>query len=199
MAQLRSSIYIDQLQPQTHAMLCTQLRGDLPRARMAVQILDLTPSTDVDYLTDRLVKGEDVSPGLSAVEATFGFMEFHSTNPSSVRSAANAALAAAGLNEADAPAAEVLASHFIDRLDDAQVNNINKAKNGSPVLANEALYILQTQPATVALLAANEAEKSAAVKLVSMTFTGGRGRLYLSGCAEAVRAAAAAAEQAVQA
>ena len=198
MTQLRSAIFIDQLQPQTHALVCTQLRGDLPRARMALQILDMTPSTEVDMLTNRLVKGEDVASGLSAVEATFGFMEFHSSNPASVRSAAANALAAAGLNEADAPAAEVLASHVIDRLDDSHVVNINKVKNASPVKANDALYILQTQPATVALLAANEAEKAANINLVSVTFTGGRGRVYLSGSAEAVRAAAEAAEAAVR-
>ena len=197
MAQLRSSIFVDQLQPQTHAILCTQLRGNLPRARMAVQILDITPSTDVEPLTSRLVKTEAVAAGLSAVEATFGFMEFHAQDPASVQSAAASALQAAGLKESDAPTSEVLASHFIDRVEPEHALNINRAKNGSPILANQALYVLQTSPATVALLAANEAEKAANVTLVGLTFTGGRGRVYLSGDADAVRAAADAAEAVV--
>ena len=194
MTQLRSSIFIDQLQPQTHALLSTQLRGRLPSQRMALQILDITPSTDVELLTSQLVKSEDVQPGLSSVEATFGFMEFHSHNPESVKSAAQAALAKANLCDADIPPASVVASHIIDRLEPSHALNINRVANGSPVLANQGLYILQTSPATVALLAANEAEKSAHIQIVSLTFTGARGRLYISGSATQVRAAAQAAE-----
>ena len=197
MAQLRSTIFIDQLQPQTHALVCSLLPGPRPRQRMAMQLIDLTPSIVVERLADQAIKYEDVGIGLAAVAANFGFLEIHSADPCSVKSAADAALEAADVDSKTAPKAETLASNHIDRVTPEQAMVINRSNNGSAVMANEALYILQTSPATVALKAANEAEKAADIKLVSCTFTGARGRVYISGTAEAVRAAAEAAEQVI--
>jgi hypothetical protein len=39
MAELRSFIFIDQLQPQTLAYVATWMRGSLPRRNMAAQII----------------------------------------------------------------------------------------------------------------------------------------------------------------
>ena len=43
MAELRSSIFIDQLQPQTMCYLGTWVRGRLPRTRMAAGVIEVAP------------------------------------------------------------------------------------------------------------------------------------------------------------
>lgn len=44
MAELRSFIFMDQLQPQTLACLSTWMKGSLPRANMAAQIIEIAPA-----------------------------------------------------------------------------------------------------------------------------------------------------------
>ena len=55
------------------------------------------------------------------------------------------------------------------------------------------------QPAAYSILAANEAEKAADVKIVDYRMMGATGRLYVSGLESDVRAAARAAEDALTA
>ena len=64
---------------------------------------------------------------------------------------------------------------------------------GSMVLAGESLFVLEMQPAAYSILAANEAEKAADVKVVDYRMMGATGRLYLSGREADIRAAASAA------
>jgi hypothetical protein len=64
-------------------------------------------------------------------------------------------------------------------------------------LAGESLFVLEMQPAANAILATNEAEKAADIKVVDYRMMGATGRVYLSGAESDVRAAAHAAEQAL--
>jgi len=57
--------------------------------------------------------------------------------------------------------------------------------------------VLEMRPASYAILAANEAEKAARIKLVDYRMIGATGRLYLSGTEADVRQAAGAAEEAL--
>ena len=75
---------------------------------------------------------------------------------------------------------------------------INRNKGGSMILGGETLYVLETEPAAYAILACNEAEKAANIKIVDYRMIGATGRLYLSGPDAEVRAAALAAEQALE-
>src|ERR1700733_5948272 len=52
MAELRSAIFIDQLQPQTMCYLGTWVRGRLPRTRMAAGVIEVAPGLDIEPLTD---------------------------------------------------------------------------------------------------------------------------------------------------
>ena len=47
MAELRSFIFIDQLQPQTLCYMATWMRGRLPRTNMAAQIIEVAPGLDI--------------------------------------------------------------------------------------------------------------------------------------------------------
>ena len=47
MAELRSFIFIDQLQPQTMCYLGTWIKGRLPRLGMAAQIIEIAPGVEI--------------------------------------------------------------------------------------------------------------------------------------------------------
>ena len=65
------------------------------------------------------------------------------------------------------------------------------------VLAGESLFVLEVQPASYAILATNEAEKAADIKVVDYRMIGATGRVYLSGTEADIRQAAAAAQDAL--
>ena len=49
------------------------------------------------------------------------------------------------------------------------------------LLAGQTLYVLEVEPAAYAALAANEAEKAAAINILQVQAVGSFGRLYLGG------------------
>ena len=76
---------------------------------------------------------------------------------------------------------------------------INRNKLGSMALPGESLFVLEMQPASYAILAVNEAEKAARVKVVDYRMIGATGRVYLTGDESDVRAASDAATGALEA
>jgi len=197
MADLRSFIFVDQLQPQTLAYVATWMRGSLPRSRMAAQIIEVAPGLDIEALTDVALKQADVRAGLLVVERQFGYLEFHSRATSEVKAAADAVLTELGASPEDAQSPEVLASEIITRVDHNHAFLINRNKLGSMILSGESLYVLECQPASYAILACNEAEKASSVKVVDYRMIGATGRLYLAGNESEVISARAAAENAL--
>jgi BMC domain len=91
----------------------------------------------------------------------------------------------------------VLASKIITMIDSQHAFLINRNKIGSMVLAGESVFVLEMQPASYAILAANEAEKAARIKIVDYRMIGATGRVYLAGSEADIRQAADAAEDAL--
>ncbi|HET9974834.1 MAG TPA: BMC domain-containing protein [Streptosporangiaceae bacterium] len=197
MAELRSFIFLSRLQPQTMCYLGTWIRGSLPRSHVAAQVIEVAPGLDIEPLTDVAVKHADVKAGILVVERQFGYLEIHG-GTDEVQAAASAVLGALGATVRDARRPEILASKIITMLDPQQAFLVNRNKIGSMALAGESLFVLEMQPASYAILAANEAEKAARVKLVDYRMVGATGRLYLSGTESDVRQAAEAAEDALR-
>ncbi|MBX7448509.1 BMC domain-containing protein [Mycolicibacterium sp. 3033] len=199
MADLRSFIFIDRLQPQTMSYLGTWIKGALPRAGVAAQIIEVAPGLDIEGVTDVALKHAEVQAGVLVVERQFGYLEFHG-DTDAVQSAADAALAELGRDgdaTADAKPPQILASRIISSIDSQHAFLINRNKIGSMVLAGETLYVLEVAPASYAILATNEAEKAADIKVVDFRMIGATGRVYLSGSESDIRQAAAAAEEAL--
>lgn len=194
MAELRSFIFIDQMQPQTMCYLGTWVKGSLPRANMAAQIIEVAPGIDIESLTDVALKHANVQAGILFVERQFGYLEMHGPTEE-VRAAAQAVLTALGTTEATAVKPQILASRVVASIDHQHAFLINRNKIGSMVLPGESLYVLEVQPASYAILATNEAEKAANIKVVDYRMIGATGRVYLSGKEADVRAAAEVAEQ----
>jgi ethanolamine utilization microcompartment shell protein EutS len=195
--EIRASIFIDQLQPQTLAFVSTWMRGSLPRARMAAQIVEIAPGLDIEALTDIVLKSADVRAGVLVVERQFGTLQFHSKSTAEVHSGAAAVFSALGQTKADVAPPKILASKLVTRIEDQHAFLINRNKQGSMVLGGESIYLLECQSAAYAILACNEAEKEADIKVVDVRMIGANGRLYLAGAEADVRNARNAAEAAL--
>lgn len=196
MAELRSFIFIDRLQPQTMSYLGTWIKGALPRANQAAQIIEVAPGLDIEGVTDVALKHAEVKAGILLVERQFGYLEFHGET-GAVKAAADAALDSLGGDGGAAVRPTILASRIISSIDHQHAFLINRNKIGSMVLAGESLFVLEVQPASYAILATNEAEKAADIKVVDFRMIGATGRVYLAGAEADVRQAADAARQAL--
>lgn len=196
MAELRSFIFIDRLQPQTMSYLGTWIKGALPRANQAAQIIEVAPGLDIEGVTDVALKHAEVKAGILVVERQFGYLEFHGET-GAVKAAADAALDSLGGDGSAAVRPTVLASRIISSVDHQHAFLINRNKIGSMVLPGESLFVLEVQPASYAILATNEAEKAADIKVVDFRMIGATGRVYLSGTEADVRQAAEAAQDAL--
>ena len=160
---------------------------------MAAQIIEVAPGLDIEGLTDVAVKYANVGAGILVVERQFGYLEFHSRATAEVKAAASAVLEALGASADDATRPTILASKIITRIDNQHAFLINRNKLGSMALAGESLFVLEMQPASYAIIAANEAEKAANIKIIDYRMIGANGRLYLTGDEAEVRNAREAA------
>ena len=196
--QLRSFIHLDRLQPQTMCYLGTWIRGTLPRAGDAAQIIEVSPGLDIEPLTDVALKHARIASGMLIVERQFGYLEFHGPSDD-VRAAAGAVLEHLDTDAAAATPPQVLASTIMSRIDGQHAFLLNRNKLGSMALPGESVFVLEMQPASYAILAVNEAEKAARIKVVDYRMIGATGRVYLSGEESDVRAASEAATAALEA
>ena len=199
MAQIRSFIFIDQLQPKTMCYLGSWIRGYLPKSNMAAMVIEVVPGLHIESITDIALKSVNVKPGILIVERQFGYLEFHSESTADVIAGGDAVLETLNASHSDAMPPEILASNIIKRVDDYHAFLINRNKLGSMILPGESLFVFEMQPASYSILAANEAEKAAEVKIVDYRMIGATGRLYLSGPESDVRSAAQAAQEALEA
>ena len=196
MPELRSFIFLDQLQPQTLAYVASWMRGSLPRHNMAAQIIEIAPGLEIETLTDVALKGANVKVGLLVVERQYGYLEFHSRSTAEVKAGAQAVLDVMGAQMEDASRPQILGSKVVTGVDHQHAFLINRNKLGSMILGGDSLYLLECQPASYAILACNEAEKQANIKVIDYRMIGANGRLYLAGNEAEIRNARDAAENA---
>jgi hypothetical protein len=199
MADLRSFVFLDSLQPQLAAFLGTIAKGFLPVAGEASLIVEISPGIEINRVTDIAVKATDVRPGMQVVERLYGMLEVHSTSQADVRQAGAAILAALQLKETDRIKPRVLSSQVIKHVDDLQVQLINRNRQGMMLIARESLFIMEVEPAGYAAFAANEAEKAAEINVVDVRMTGAFGRIYLGGEQRDIDVASVAATKAIEA
>jgi hypothetical protein len=198
MADLRSFVFLDSLQPQLAAYLGTVAKGFLPMAGEASLIVEISPGIEINRVTDVAVKATDVRPGMQVVERLYGMLEIHSTSKADVRQAGEAILSALGLKESDRIKPKVLSQQVIKHVDDLQVQLINRNRQGMMLVAGESLFIMEVEPAGYAAFAANEAEKAAEINVVDVRMTGAFGRVYLGGEQRDIDVAAVAAARAIE-
>ncbi len=179
--ELRSYVFLDNLQPQHAAFLGTVARGFLPLPGDASLWIEISPGIEINRITDVALKATGVRPGMQIVERLYGLLEVHSSSQADVRAAGAAILEALGLEEADRLKPRVVSSQIIRHIDPHQVQLINRMRHGHMILAGQTLYVMEVQPAAYAALAANEAEKRADLNILEVRAYGSFGRVYLGG------------------
>jgi hypothetical protein len=199
MADLRSYVYLDRLQPQFAAYIGANARGYIPIPGMAAMLVEISPGVLINQVIDAAVKTANIRPGLMVVERHFGVLEFHSENQADVKHAAQAVLKVLKMTIKDRIKPKILSSQIIRKVNAYHAQMVNVSRLCSMLLPNQDLYILEVQPAAYVTLAANEAEKNAQITLVDCRTYGAVGRLYIGGKQSDVERAASAAETAIKA
>lgn len=179
--ELRSYVYLDNLQPQHAAYMGTVALGFLPLPGDTSLWIEISPGIEINRITDIALKSTSVRPGVQVVERLYGLLEIHSNRQGDTRTAGKAILEALGVREQDCLKPRVISSQIIRNIDPHQTQLINRTRRGQMILAGQTLYVFEVQPAAYAALAANEAEKAALINILEINAVGSFGRLYLGG------------------
>lgn len=196
--ELRTYAYLDALQPGFTAFVATVSQGYLPLSGQASLWIEIAPGLPINRLADVALKTADVQPGILFVERTAGVLEIHSFDQGAVRAAGAAVLKALGLTENDRVRAQIVSSETIKNVSDYQCQLINRMRHGNMLIPGDTLLTIETRPAGYAALAANEAEKAAAINILEVRAIGALGRVYIGGEEQSVLEAKLAAEAALK-
>uniref|UniRef100_B8HR83 Microcompartments protein n=1 Tax=Cyanothece sp. (strain PCC 7425 / ATCC 29141) TaxID=395961 RepID=B8HR83_CYAP4 len=178
---LRSYVYLDNLQSQHAAYLGTEAQGFLPLPGDASLWVEISPGIEVQRLMDIALKAAVVRPGVLFVERLYGLLEVHSSKQGETKAAGKAILEALGAKQSDCLKPRVISSQVIRNIDAHHTQLINRNRRGNMILAGQTLYVLEVEPAAYAALAANEAEKAALINILHISAVGSFGRLLLGG------------------
>ncbi|WP_373528738.1 hypothetical protein [Nostoc sp.] len=196
--ELRSFVFLDNLQPQHAAYMGTVAQGFLPLPGDTSLWIEISPGIEINKITDIALKAASVRPGVQVVERLYGLLEVHSSSQGETRAAGQAILAALGVRREECLKPRVVSSQIIRNVDAYQTQLINRTRRGQLLLAGQTLYVLEVEPAAYAALAANEAEKAASINILEVQAVGSFGRLYLGGQEQDILAGAAGALAAIE-
>lgn len=195
---LRTYVFLDNMQHQLAGFIGTTARGYLPVGGVAAMFIETAPGLVINRLTDVALKATATTPGIMVVERSFGLLEVHHRDQGQVLRAGQAVLEHLGLVETDRLKPRVVSEEVIRGLEPFHAQIINKMRFGDMLIAGESLYILEVEPAGYVAFAANEALKTARVKLIDASLFGAFGRLYLSGPEAQIDAALEASRRAIE-
>jgi hypothetical protein len=186
---LRSYVYLDNLQPQHAAYLGTESLGFLPLPGDASLWIEISPGIEINRIMDVAMKSAVVRPGVQVVERLYGLLEIHASNQGEVKAAGRAILDSLGVRQKDCLKPRIISSQVIRNIDAHHTQLINRTRRGNMILAGQTLYVFEVEPAAYAALAANEAEKAALINILQISAVGSFGRLYLGGAERDILAA----------
>jgi hypothetical protein len=198
MATLRSYTFLDSMQPQVAALICTSCRGYFPTPGVASLFVEIAPGMAIHRLTDVALKRTSALPATLVVERAFGMMELHHDDKGEVLEAGDAILGELGVTADQAIKPRVVSNTIIRGIEPMHAMIIDRIRFGSMIEPGLSLFIMETEPAAYIMLAANEAEKAADVRLVDFTPFGAFGRLYMCGNEADIDEAAKAATAAIE-
>ncbi len=196
---LRAYVFLDSLQPQLAAHICTTCRGYFPVPYVASLFTEIAPGMAIHGIIDVALKQTKVQPATLVVERAYGMLEVHSEDKGEVRSAGDAILQHLGATEKDRLKPKLVSNTIIRAIEPMHAMILDRIRFGSMIEPGQSLFILECEPAAYAALAANEAEKAANVRLIDVTPYGAFGRLYMAGSEAEIDSAAQAAVAALQA
>jgi ethanolamine utilization microcompartment shell protein EutL len=196
---MRAYAYIDSMQPEFAAYVGATVQGSPPVAGMAELWIEVAPANEAFRLMDVALKAADVQPATQYIEREFGLLELHSWSQSEVQAAADAIFAVTGLTINDRVRPKLASSQVVTNVDPFQAQLINKMRRGSLLVPGQTLLIMEVEPAAYITLAANEAEKAAAISQVYVSNVGRFGRYFAAGTDSEIEAARLSAIAAIEA
>jgi len=196
---MRAYAYIDSMQPEFAAYVGATVQGSPPVAGMAELWIEVAPANEAFRLMDVALKAADVQPATQFIEREFGLLELHSWSQSEVKAAAEAIFSVTGLTEDDRVRPQLASSQVVTNVDPFQAQLINKMRRGSLLVPGQTLLIMEVEPAAYITLAANEAEKAAAISQVYVSNVGRFGRYFAAGNDSEIEAARLSAIAAIEA
>lgn len=197
-ATLRSYTFIDSLQPQLAAHLCTGSRGYFPLPGVASIYVEIAPGMAIHELLDAALKSTRAFPATIVVERAYGMLGVHHQDKGEVLDAGAAVLKHLEAKIEDRLKPRLVSNEIIRSVEPMHAMVLDNIRFGSMILPGESLFIFETEPAAYITLAANEAEKAANVKLVDIRPFGAFGRMYMAGDEAMIDAAQAAATAAME-
>ena len=195
---VRGYVFIDSLQPQLAAFTGTTCRGFLPLAGQASLWVETAPGMIINRVTDVALKATRAVPAVQVVERAFGLLEVHHDDKGEVLSAGDAILDYLDVDKASVNKPKVVSNQIIRAVEAYQAQLINRNRQGMMLIPGQSLFILETEPAVWAVIAANEAEKAANVNLVNLRPFGAFGRLWMAGTESEIDSAAQAAQAVIE-
>ena len=195
---LRTYVFLDSLQPQLAAHICTTCRGYFPVPYVASLFVEIAPGMAIHSLMDVALKNTKANPATLVVERAYGMLELHHEDKGEVRSAGEAILKHLGVKEDERLKPKLVSNTIIRAIEPMHAMIIDKIRFGSMIEPGMSLFIMECEPAAYIALAANEAEKAANIRLVDFTPFGAFGRLYLAGTEAEIDEAAKAATSALE-
>jgi hypothetical protein len=175
MVDLRSYVFLDNIQPQYAAFLGTVAQGFLPVAGMASLYVEIFAGhRDQPHHRHRAEEH-----ARDAGHADRRAVVRHAGD--SLRVAGGRAAGGAGdldaleLTEEDRTKPRIASSQVIRRVDDHQTQLVNRMRHGNMIIAGQTLYVMEVEPAGYAALAANEAEKAAEINILEVRVFGSFG------------------------
>src|SRR6478672_2597483 len=98
---LRTYAFLDSLQPQLTAHICSTCRGFWPVPEVAALYIETQPGMAIHRLLDRALKATRVHPATIVVERAYGMVMLHCDDKGEVQVAGQAILDELGVREAD--------------------------------------------------------------------------------------------------
>ncbi|MFO7582062.1 BMC domain-containing protein [Guyparkeria sp.] len=197
MIELRTYVFIDSLQPQVAEYMATVSQGFLPIPGDACLWVEVSPGMAVHRLTDIALKSSRVRLAQQVVERAFGSMVIHHRVQSDVVQAGETILDYLRQEQTARQPCEIAWQEIITGMTPDHTVLINRQnRRGNMILPDQAMFILEVEPAGYVVYAANQAEKAANISLIDVRAVGKYGRLTIAGregdVEEAARAAIAA-------
>jgi len=199
MIELRTYVFIDSLQPQVAEYMATVSQGFLPIPGDACLWVEVSPGMAVHRLTDIALKSSRVRLAQQVVERAFGSMVIHHRVQSDVVQAGDTILDYLRQEQTARQPCEIAWQEIITGMTPDHTVLINRQnRRGNMILPDQAMFILEVEPAGYIVYAANQAEKAANISLIDVRAVGKYGRLTIAGSEGNVEEAARAAIAAVK-
>ena len=146
-ATLRSYTFLDSLQPQVAAHICTTCRGYFPVPGVASLFVEIAPGMAIHRLMDVALKKTRAQPATLVVERAYGMLELHHEDKGEVIQAGNEILAAMGNKLEDRIKPKVVSNTVIRAIEPMHAMIIDKIRFGSMIEPGQSLFIMECEPA----------------------------------------------------